>query len=98
MATRKTSIKPSPFPEPKPPGIAVLILAAGVGKRMHSRASKLVHCLAGKPMIRYVADAALALGAQPVLVVVGSQSDEVREAIGTKDPKVGFCVQEQPLG
>ena len=98
MGTRKTSIRPSQFPQPKPPGITVLILAAGVGKRMHSRASKLVHNLAGKPMVRYVVDAALALGSQRVVVVVGSQSDEVREAIGTKDPRVGFCVQEQPLG
>ncbi|MCI0658086.1 MAG: NTP transferase domain-containing protein, partial [Acidobacteria bacterium] len=63
MATRKTSIKPSSFPEPKPPGITVLVLAAGVGKRMHSRASKLAHNLAGKPMVRYVVDAALGLGA-----------------------------------
>jgi bifunctional UDP-N-acetylglucosamine pyrophosphorylase / glucosamine-1-phosphate N-acetyltransferase len=98
MARRKTSIKPSQFPEPKPPGITVLILAAGVGKRMHSRASKLVHNLAGKPMVRYVVDAALGLGSKRVIVVVGSQSDEVREAIGTKDPRVSFCVQEQPLG
>jgi len=98
MATRKTSIKPSHFPEPKPPGITVLILAAGVGKRMLSRASKLVHNLAGKPMVRYVVDAALALGAQRVLVVVGSPSEDVREAVGTKDKRVGFCVQDQPLG
>jgi bifunctional UDP-N-acetylglucosamine pyrophosphorylase / glucosamine-1-phosphate N-acetyltransferase len=98
MATRKTSIKPSSFPEPKLPGITVLVLAAGVGKRMHSRASKLAHNLAGKPMVRYVVDAALALGAQRVLVVVGSQSEDVRQAVGAKDPKVSFCVQEQPLG
>jgi bifunctional UDP-N-acetylglucosamine pyrophosphorylase/glucosamine-1-phosphate N-acetyltransferase len=98
MATRKTSIKPSPFPEPRPPRITVLILAAGIGKRMHSRASKLVHNLAGRPMIRYVVDASLALGAERVLLVVGSHAEDIREAIGSKDSKVGFCVQEKPLG
>src|SRR5262245_47066193 len=98
MATRKTSIKPSPFPEPRPPRLTVLILAAGIGKRMPSRASMLVHNLAGRPMILYVVDASLALGAERVLLVVGSQADDIREAIGSKDSKVAFCVQEKPLG
>jgi len=98
MVKRKTSIKPSPFPEPRPPRIIVLILAAGIGKRMRSRASKLVHGLAGKPMIRYVVDTALALGAERVLLVVGSQAEDIRVAVGSKDPRVGFCVQDRPLG
>ncbi|HEU5179520.1 MAG TPA: bifunctional UDP-N-acetylglucosamine diphosphorylase/glucosamine-1-phosphate N-acetyltransferase GlmU [Candidatus Polarisedimenticolia bacterium] len=98
MAKRKTSIRPSSFPLPKPPELSVLILAAGVGKRMLSRTSKLVHPVAGRPMVRFVVDAALETGANRVLVVVGNPGDGVREAIAGKDPKVSFCVQEQPLG
>jgi len=98
MATRKTSIKPTHFPEPRPREVSVLVLAAGEGKRMLSRHSKVVHPLAGKPMVRYVVDAALAMGASRVLVVVGSRGEEVKAAIGAHDKRIGFCVQERPLG
>ncbi|HEV8376626.1 MAG TPA: bifunctional UDP-N-acetylglucosamine diphosphorylase/glucosamine-1-phosphate N-acetyltransferase GlmU [Candidatus Polarisedimenticolia bacterium] len=98
MATRKTSIKPTHFPIPKPPEICVLVLAAGEGKRMHSRTSKVVHPLAGKPMVRYVVDAALAMGASRILVVVGSKGEDVKEAVGTQDRRIVFCVQDRPLG
>jgi bifunctional UDP-N-acetylglucosamine pyrophosphorylase/glucosamine-1-phosphate N-acetyltransferase len=98
MATRKTSIKPSPFPDPRPREVYALVLAAGVGKRMHSRTSKVVHPLAGKPMVRYVVDAALQAGAQGVVVVVGDPSDDVRAAVGSRDRRISFCVQERPLG
>ena len=98
MATRKTSIKPVHFPIPKPPEISVLVLAAGEGKRMHSRTPKVLHPLAGKPMVRHVVDAALEAGATRILVVVGGESDDVKEAIGTQDRRISFCVQERPLG
>ena len=98
MATRKTSIKPSPFPEPRPREIYALVLAAGVGKRMHSRTAKVLHPLAGKPMVRYVVEAALEAGVQRVVVIVGDQAGEVQSAVGNRDRRVGFCVQERPLG
>ena len=98
MATRKTSIKPSPFPDPRPREIYALVLAAGVGKRMHSRTAKVLHPLAGKPMIRYVVEAALEAGVQRVVVIVGDQAAEVQSAVGSRDRRVGFCVQERPLG
>ena len=98
MTTRKTSIKPSPFPDPRPREIYALVLAAGVGKRMHSRTAKVLHPLAGKPMVRYVVEAALEAGVQRVVVIVGDQADEVQSAVGSRDRRVGFCVQERPLG
>ena len=98
MPSRKTSIRPSSFPLPSPPETVALVLAAGVGKRMHSRASKLVHPLAGKPIVRYVVEAALGAGVQRALVVVGGQGDDVRGAVGSHDSRVGFCVQDEPLG
>jgi len=98
MATRKTSIKPSPFPEPRPREVYALVLAAGEGKRMHSSIPKVIHSLAGKPMVRYVVDAALEAGVQRVAVVVGNPSDEVRTALGERDRRISFCIQERPLG
>jgi bifunctional UDP-N-acetylglucosamine pyrophosphorylase/glucosamine-1-phosphate N-acetyltransferase len=65
---------------------------------MHSRTPKVIHPLAGKPMVRYVIDSALAAGVQRVVVVVGDQADDVRSAIGSRDRRVSFCVQERPLG
>jgi bifunctional UDP-N-acetylglucosamine pyrophosphorylase / glucosamine-1-phosphate N-acetyltransferase len=98
MATRKTSIKPSPFPDPRPREIHALVLAAGIGKRMHSRIPKVVHPLAGRPMVRYVVNAALDAGVQRVVVVVGDPAEDVRSAVGNHDRRVSFCVQERPLG
>ncbi len=98
MPSRKTSIKPSPFPEPRPREIAALVLAAGEGKRMHSRTPKVIHPLAGRPMVRYVVDAALEAGVLKVIVVVGEQGDDIRAAINSKDRRISFCVQDRPLG
>ncbi|HHY59933.1 MAG TPA: NTP transferase domain-containing protein, partial [Clostridia bacterium] len=49
---------------------AAVILAAGKGKRMHSSRPKVLHELAGKPLVQYVAEAALAAGLAPVVVVI----------------------------
>ena len=98
MATRKTSIKPSPFPDPRPREVYALVLAAGVGKRMHSRIPKVIHPLAGKPMVRYVVDAALEAEVQRIVVIVSDPGEEVRAAVGSSDRRIGFCVQEHPLG
>jgi bifunctional UDP-N-acetylglucosamine pyrophosphorylase/glucosamine-1-phosphate N-acetyltransferase len=97
VATRRTSIRPSPFPEPKPREACALILAAGVGKRMHSKLPKVAHPLAGKAMVRYVVEAALA-AVPRVLVVVGHPGEEVRSGVGTRDQRVEFCTQDRPLG
>jgi molybdenum cofactor cytidylyltransferase len=57
--------------KPAPPGaIAAIILAAGQAKRF-GKGSKVVAELDGKPLVRHVAEAALASRARPVLVVVG---------------------------
>jgi molybdenum cofactor cytidylyltransferase len=53
----------------KPPRIAAVILAAGLSSRMGK--AKLVLPLAGKPIIRHVAETALASHASPVIVVTG---------------------------
>src|SRR5688500_1822808 len=51
--------------------LAALILAAGKGTRLKSRRPKVLHGVGGRPMLSFVLDAALALGAARRLVVVG---------------------------
>ena len=58
-----------------------IILAAGEGTRMKSNHAKVSHKILGKPMISWVADAAIAGGCTRVIVVVGSHADEVRTIV-----------------
>jgi molybdenum cofactor cytidylyltransferase len=69
------------------PQIAAVILAAGRSTRMGVR-NKLLADLRGRPMLRHVAEAAVASRARPVLVVVGHQAEEVRRALAGL--QVGF--------
>ena len=51
--------------------LSVVILAAGKGTRMYSNLPKVLHPLAGKPMVQHVIDAATRLGANNVHLVYG---------------------------
>ena len=64
---------------PQAPRIAAVILAAGLSSRMGH--NKLVADIGGKPLVRRVADAALASGARPVVVVTGSEAESVDQAL-----------------
>jgi bifunctional UDP-N-acetylglucosamine pyrophosphorylase/glucosamine-1-phosphate N-acetyltransferase len=57
--------------------IVAVILAAGQGTRMKSARPKVLHALCGRPMIHFVVEAALAAGAEDVIVVVGHGREEV---------------------
>lgn len=74
----------------------VIVLAAGKGTRMQSDMPKVLVPLNGRPMIQYLLDAIRASGvdARPVLVV-GHQSDMVRQAIGDT---VDYVEQKEQLG
>ena len=78
--------------------VCALVLAAGIGKRMLSRTSKLVHPVAGRPMVRHVVDAARNAGVVRTVVVIGNQADEVRQAVGNDDKRVGFVFQKDQRG
>ncbi|HZN22877.1 MAG TPA: bifunctional UDP-N-acetylglucosamine diphosphorylase/glucosamine-1-phosphate N-acetyltransferase GlmU [Burkholderiales bacterium] len=74
----------------------VVILAAGLGKRMHSQLPKVLHPLAGRPLISHVIDAARALDARRVIVVYGHGGETVRTALSGAD--LAFAHQEPQLG
>ncbi len=63
------------------PGLGVIVMAAGLGKRMKSNQVKVLHHVAGRPMVLYAVDVALQLAGHRIVVVVGHQSDRVRQVI-----------------
>jgi bifunctional UDP-N-acetylglucosamine pyrophosphorylase/glucosamine-1-phosphate N-acetyltransferase len=65
---------------------------------MQSRASKLVHEVAGRPMVRHVVEAARAAGVARTVVVIGSQADDVRRAVGDADKRIAFAYQKDQFG
>jgi molybdenum cofactor cytidylyltransferase len=62
-------------------GVAALVLAAGESSRMVS-GHKLLRPIAGEPLVRFPIQAAADAGLDPIVVVVGHRSGEVREALG----------------
>jgi bifunctional UDP-N-acetylglucosamine pyrophosphorylase/glucosamine-1-phosphate N-acetyltransferase len=60
--------------------IAVVLLAAGKGTRMKSDLPKVLHRLAGKPLVNHVLDAAGTLGPAQCVVVVGPDMEDVAAA------------------
>ena len=61
--------------------IHVVILAAGKGTRMKSARPKVLHRVAGQPMIEHVLATAAALAPQSTTVVVGHQADALKAAL-----------------
>ena len=68
----------------KEPDLAVIILAAGRSSRMMGT-NKLLEKLAGKSLIRTVAEHAIASGIRPIIVVTGHQADHIHAEIGDLD-------------
>ena len=75
-----------------------IVLAAGEGTRMKSAVPKVLHRVAGLPMVAHVARAAMLAGAGDLAVVVGQGAEEVRAAIDSFAPEAAVFVQEQRLG
>lgn len=74
----------------------IVILAAGLGKRMRSSLPKVLHPLAGRPLLGHVIDTARALSPGRLVVVIGHGAGRVREALGA--PDILFAEQAQQLG
>jgi bifunctional UDP-N-acetylglucosamine pyrophosphorylase/glucosamine-1-phosphate N-acetyltransferase len=75
--------------------LKAIILAAGRGSRFNSATPKVLHNLAGKPVIEYVLDVAEAAGSLTTYVVVGHQAERVAQAVGSRGVVV---LQKEQLG
>jgi len=78
-----------------PSKLAVIVLAAGQGTRMKSGRPKVLHELCGRPMLAHVLAAAESLEPERLIVVVGSEADEVEAAFAGRGE---FVVQAEPRG
>ena len=74
----------------------IVILAAGQGKRMHSNLPKVLHPIAGKPLLGHVIDTARSLAPNSLSVVYGHGGDAVRTAFPDADLK--WALQAPQLG
>ena len=74
----------------------VIVLAAGLGKRMRSDLPKVLHPLAGRPLLAHVIDAARTLAPRKIFVVHGHGGDKVRAAF--PDSGVDWVLQAEQLG
>lgn len=77
----------------------VVVLAAGEGTRMKSpELPKVLHELAGRPLLGHVVDAAETAGAPRICVVVGHHREAVSEYLGEAYPQVTTAVQAEQNG
>jgi len=83
-ATEVSTVKKpvSPNHQGKIAGLAVVVMAAGLGKRMCSKQAKVLHPVAGQAMVLYSVGLGLRIAGDCVAVVVGHQADLVRQVIG----------------
>ncbi|MCC4307420.1 bifunctional UDP-N-acetylglucosamine diphosphorylase/glucosamine-1-phosphate N-acetyltransferase GlmU [Alcanivorax marinus] len=76
--------------------LAVVILAAGKGTRMKSALPKVLHPIAGRPMVQHVVDAAAALSPANTVLVYGHGGERVREAVSGE--RLRWAEQAEQLG
>jgi len=80
----------------------VVILAAGMGKRMQSALPKVLHPLAGKPLLRHVIDTARSLGPKKLCVIYGHGGAAVPSAVqawsGEGEVAIDTALQQPQLG
>ena len=76
--------------------LSVIILAAGKGTRMKSDLPKVMHPIAGKPMLQHVYERSLDLGADAIHIVYGHGGDKLKQACAAFD--VSWAEQAEQLG
>src|SRR3954465_3258930 len=78
--------------------LAVVILAAGQGKRMNSDLPKVLQPLAGRPLLEHVVSRCRALGPSSVHVVYGYGADQVRARLADADGHWALQAQQRGTG
>tara|TARA_R110001592_G_scaffold62142_4_gene189936 strand:- start:44232 stop:45590 length:1359 start_codon:yes stop_codon:yes gene_type:complete len=73
----------------------IVILAAGQGSRMKSDLPKVLHKVAGKPMLQHVVDTVKHLDAEGIHIIVGHGAEKVKQTI---DGNINWCYQAEQLG
>tara|TARA_B100001094_G_scaffold283984_1_gene297119 strand:+ start:11120 stop:12478 length:1359 start_codon:yes stop_codon:yes gene_type:complete len=76
--------------------LKVIILAAGKGSRMKSQLPKVLHRIAGKPMVEHVIDVASEVGAQQTYIVYGHGGDQLQAAL--QEHPLTWIHQSEQLG
>ena len=76
--------------------LTVVILAAGMGKRMNSDIPKVLHEALGRPMLQHTIDAVRKLRPAKLVVVVGNGAEKVKERVN--DGRISFVLQKELLG
>jgi len=81
-------------------GLAAIVLGAGLGTRMRSSRAKVLHELAGEPIIVRTTRAFAALEPRPLILVVGHQAREVEAVARQRSPQTDlrFATQTQQRG
>jgi bifunctional UDP-N-acetylglucosamine pyrophosphorylase / glucosamine-1-phosphate N-acetyltransferase len=72
-----------------------IVLAAGQGKRMKSKLSKVLHSVCGKPMVSHVLDAVRGASCERTVVIVGHGAEAVQSTLGNS---VEYALQAEQLG
>lgn len=75
---------------------SAVVLAAGKGTRMYSNKPKVLHTLAGKPMVKHVIDTCEGLGSQNIHLVYGHGGDLMKSAL--EQETVNWVLQADQLG
>ena len=75
--------------------LGAVVMAAGLGKRMKSKLAKVLHPVAGRPMVLYAVELAQQQAGEHVAVVVGYQGKDVRAAIEASGPRAPVMIVEQ---
>lgn len=78
--------------------VALIILAAGKGTRMKSDLPKVLHPIAGAPMLHHALRAVSVLEPAHTIVVAGHGSDQVHASAMEFDPSVQVVIQQEQLG
>ncbi|MEL7092167.1 MAG: bifunctional UDP-N-acetylglucosamine diphosphorylase/glucosamine-1-phosphate N-acetyltransferase GlmU [Pseudomonadota bacterium] len=78
--------------------VALILLAAGKGTRMNSDLPKVLHPIAGAPLLHHAMQTGSALTPSRTIVVAGHKADMVQAAAHTFDPQVDVVIQAEQLG